>query len=50
MSDDAPPLAVTRANGRMLAPDGTPPPDAPDGIGHYDHSYLHRAFAPTSVE
>ncbi len=44
------PLAVTKANVRMFAPDGTPPPDAPEWIWGYDHPYLHGAFAPTNVE
>lgn len=43
-------LPVTRANVRPLAPDGTPPPDAPDWIWDYDHPYLHGPFAPTAVE
>ena len=47
---DETPLAVTRANVRMYAPDGTPPPDAPDWIWHYDHPYLHGGFAPSDIE
>ncbi len=49
MSHDTP-LPVTEANVRMFAPDGAPPPDAPDWIWRYDHPYLHGAFAPTAVE
>ncbi|GAB5461518.1 carotenoid oxygenase family protein [Hoeflea alexandrii] len=49
MSHDTP-LMVTAANVRMVAPDGTPPPDAPDWIKRFDHPYLHGAFAPTDVE
>ncbi|MCB1396822.1 MAG: carotenoid oxygenase family protein [Rhodobacter sp.] len=45
-----PDLAVTAANVRMFAPDGTPPPDAPDWIWRYDHPYLHGPFAPTDIE
>lgn len=50
MSDDHTPLAVTKANVRMFAPDGSPPPDAPEWIWGYDHPYLHGAFAPSDVE
>lgn len=50
MSGDHTPLVITQANVRMLAPDGTPPPDAPDWIENFDHPYLHGAFAPTNVE
>lgn len=51
MHDDAAhDLPVTAANVRMFAPDGTPPPDAPDWIWGFDHPYLHGHFAPTNVE
>ena len=43
-------LPVTRANVQMFAPDGTPPPDAPDWIWQTDHPYLHGWFAPTARE
>jgi carotenoid cleavage dioxygenase-like enzyme len=43
-------LPITRANVRLLAPDGTPPPDAPDWIWGTDHPYLHGWFAPTARE
>lgn len=43
-------LPITEANVRMFAPDGTPPPDAPDWIWHYDHPYLHGHFAPSTRE
>jgi carotenoid cleavage dioxygenase len=45
-----PDLPITRLNVRMLAPDGTPPPDAPDWIWTVDHPYLHGMFAPTARE
>lgn len=43
-------LPLTLRNIRALAPDGTPPPDAPDWIWQIDHPYLHGQFAPTSRE
>jgi carotenoid cleavage dioxygenase len=43
-------LPITRRNVRPVAPDGTPPPDAPDWIWDLDHPYLHGAFAPTHRE
>ena len=43
-------LPISQLNVRLAAPDGTPPPDAPDWIREYDHPYLQGAFAPTNVE
>ncbi|MBR1217339.1 carotenoid oxygenase family protein [Bradyrhizobium sp. U87765 SZCCT0131] len=43
-------LVITRANVRMLSPDGRMPPDAPEWIWSTDHPYLHGPFAPTSRE
>ena len=43
-------LPIVSANVRALAPDGTPPPDAPDWIWGVDHPYLHGWFAPTARE
>lgn len=43
-------LPISAANVRLMAPDGTPPPDAPDWIWSYDHPYLHGLFAPTDRE
>ncbi len=46
----APDLPIASANIALFAPDGTPPPDAPDWIWQVDHPYLHGLFAPTSRE
>ncbi|MGL1080491.1 carotenoid oxygenase family protein, partial [Vibrio parahaemolyticus] len=46
----APDLPIASANIPLFAPDGTPPPDAPDWIWQVDHPYLHGLFAPTSRE
>jgi carotenoid cleavage dioxygenase-like enzyme len=43
-------LPIAGANIYLTAPDGTPPPDAPDWIWEVDHPYLHGLFAPTSRE
>ncbi len=43
-------LAITRLNIRMMAPDGSLPPDAPDWIYRVDQPYLHGIFAPTARE
>ena len=45
-----PNLPISALNVRMAAPDGTPPPDAPDWIWQFDQPYLHGAFAPTDFE
>ena len=45
-----PDLPITRLNVQMMAPDGTPPPDAPEWIWEYDHPYVHGWFAPTNRE
>lgn len=50
LAQEAADLAITRLNVRIMAPDGTPPPDAPDWIWRIDHPYLHGVFAPTNVE
>ena len=43
-------LPITARNIQALAPDGSPPPDAPDWIWGVDHPYLHGVFAPTARE
>jgi carotenoid cleavage dioxygenase len=43
-------LPISRANIAITAPDGTPPPDAPDWIWSQDNPYLHGMFAPTARE
>tara|TARA_B100000676_G_scaffold220439_1_gene217489 strand:- start:695 stop:2230 length:1536 start_codon:yes stop_codon:yes gene_type:complete len=43
-------LPISALNVRMAAPDGTPPPDAPEWIWQFDQPYLHGPFAPTDVE
>jgi carotenoid cleavage dioxygenase-like enzyme len=50
LAKEATDLAITRLNVRMMAPDGTPPPDAPGWIWRVDHPYLHGVFAPTQRE
>jgi carotenoid cleavage dioxygenase len=43
-------LDITERYGKTLAPDRTPPTDAPEWIATIDNPYLHGLFAPTTEE